>query len=184
MAYWQRRSCVLDNCVHWLTGTNSSTLLYQLWENVGVLSANLPVHQQPFFMQVEQNGETLHLWRDLGRLRTDMLNLSPEDAPLIEEFIRLVTIYQGTVVVADKPIEQYTIWQKIKLLFAMRHIGKVHQKYAKMSIADYAEQFNHPLIQKFLTTYFPIHYNISSLFFVFGMFTNGNADLPAGAVGE
>ena len=180
LAYWQRQSCLLDNCVHWLTGTNSRTMLYQLWENVGVLSKDLPVYQQPYFMQVEHIGETLHLWRDLSRLRTDMLRLSPSEAPMIEEFIHLVTIYQGTVVVANKPIEQYTLWQKIKLLFAMRKIGKVHRKYAKMSIADYAAQFHHPLIQKFLTTYFPVHYNISSLFFVFGMFTSGNADLPAG----
>lgn len=180
LSYWQRKGYLLDNCVHWLTGTNSSTPMYRLWQDVGVLSDEVEIHCPAYFMQVEHNGETLHLWRDLPRVREDMLRLSPDDAPRIEEFIRLVRTYRDTVIIADKPFEQYSLWQKAKLIYSMRHIGKVHRKYAKMSIAQYAEQFTHPLIRKFLQAYFPVHYNVSSLFFVFGIFTDGNADLPAG----
>ncbi|MDY2942101.1 MAG: FAD-dependent oxidoreductase [Paludibacteraceae bacterium] len=180
LSYWQRRGYLLDNCVHWLTGTNSSTPMYRLWQDVGVLSDEVSIHRPAYFMQVEHNGETLHLWRDLTRVREDMLRLSPDDAPRIEEFIRLVRTYRDTVIIADKPLEQYSLWQKAKLIYSMRHIGKAHRKYAKMSIARYAEQFRHPLIRKFLQAYFPVHYNVSSLFFVFGIFTDGNADLPAG----
>ena len=180
LSYWERRGCLLDNCVHWLTGTNDSTPLFRLWQDVGVLSDKVAIHRPAYFMQVEHNGEILHLWRDLGRVREDMLRLSPEDTPRIEEFIRLVRIYSDTVVIADKPLEQYSLWEKAKLIYSMRHIGKAHRTYAKMSIAQYAEQFQHPLIRKFLQAYFPIHYNVSSLFFVFGIFTDGNADLPAG----
>ncbi|MGN1247121.1 MAG: phytoene desaturase family protein, partial [Paludibacteraceae bacterium] len=180
LSYWQRKGYLLDNCVHWLTGTNSGTPMYRLWQDVGVLSDEVELHRPAYFMQVEHNGETLHLWRDLSRVREDMLRLSPDDATRIEEFIRLVRTYRDTVIIADKPLEQYSLWQKAKLIYSMRHIGKVHRKYAKMSIADYAEQFTHPLIRKFLQAYFPVHYNVSSLFFVFGIFTDGNADLPAG----
>ena len=180
LSYWERQSFHIDNCVHWLTGTNDSTPLFRLWQDVGVLSDKVAMHRPAYFMQVEHNGEMLHLWRDLGRVREDMLRLSPEDTPRIEEFIRLVRIYSNTVVIADKPLEQYSLWQKAKLIYAMRHIGKAHRTYAKMSIAQYAEQFQHPLIRKFLQAYFPVHYNVSSLFFVFGIFTDGNADLPAG----
>ena len=180
LSYWERRGCLLDNCVHWLTGTNDSTPLFRLWQDVGVLSDKVAMHRPAYFMQVEHNGEMLHLWRDLGRVREDMLRLSPEDTPRIEEFIRLVRTYRDTVIITDKPLEQYSLWQKAKLIYAMRHIGKAHRTYAKMSIAQYAEQFQHPLIRKFLQAYFPIHYNVSSLFFVFGIFTDGNADLPAG----
>ncbi|MGN0235643.1 MAG: phytoene desaturase family protein [Paludibacteraceae bacterium] len=180
LSYWQRRSYLLDNCVHWLTGTDPSTPIYRLWQEVGVLSDDVVVHRPQYFMQVEHNGERLHLWRDLSRLHDDMLRLSPEDTTRIEEFIRLVRIYRDTVIIADKPFEQYSLWQKARLVYSMRHIGKVHRKYAKMSIAHYAEQFSHPLIRKFLQAYFPVHYNVASLFFVFGIFTGGNADLPAG----
>ena len=37
LSYWERRGCLLDNCVHWLTGTNDSTPLFRLWQDVGVL---------------------------------------------------------------------------------------------------------------------------------------------------
>src|SRR5574344_664087 len=110
LSYWERQSFHIDNCVHWLTGTNKSTPMYRLWQDVGVLSDEVAMHCPSYFMQVEHNGEMLHLWRDLDRVREDMLRLSPDDAPRIEEFIRLVRIYSDTVVIADKPLEQYSLW--------------------------------------------------------------------------
>ena len=106
LSYWERRGCLLDNCVHWLTGTNDSTPLFRLWQDVGVLSDKVAIYRPAYFMQVEHNGEILHLWRDLDRVREDMLRLSPEDTPRIEECIRRGRIYSDTVVIADKPLEQ------------------------------------------------------------------------------
>lgn len=180
LSYWDRQNFLLDNCVHWLTGTNPDTPLHKLWEEVGVLPPDLPILHPQSFMQVEHGGLTLNLWRDIEHLRADMLHLSPTDSTHIEEFIRLIHIYQSTVIVADKPIEQYHLWEKLRLIYTMRHIGKVHRIYSKMSIEQYAERFSHPLIRKFLTSYFPKSYNVASLFFVFAAFCNGNADLPAG----
>lgn len=180
LSWWQRKGFLLDNCVHWLTGTKPGTDIHQLWHEIGVLGDGIEVFQPKSFMQVEQDGLSLNLWRDIRKMRQEMLALSPEDAPHIEEFIRLLTLYKDTVVVADKPLEQYGLIEKAKLIWKMRHIGKVHRVYSKMSIPKYAERFRHPLIRKFLTAYFPKYYNVSSLFFVFGIFCDGNADLPAG----
>ncbi|MCM1034730.1 MAG: FAD-dependent oxidoreductase [Paludibacter sp.] len=180
VCWWKRKGFLIDNCVHWLTGTRENTDIYKVWEDVGVLGNNIEVLRPASFMQVERNGQSLNLWRDLNRVRTDMLSLSPEDAPAIEEFIALCRTYNNVVLVADKPLEQQGLLGYAKLIWRMRKVGKVHRIYQYMSIPDYAQRFKHPLIRKFLTVYFPKFYNVSSLFYTFAAFCHDNADLPRG----
>lgn len=179
-SYWRRKGFLLDNCVHWLTGTRQDTDIYKVWEDTGVLGNGVEVIQPESFMQVEQGGQSLNLWHDLERVRADMLALSPEDAGATEEFIRLCRIYNDVALVAHKPMEQLGILEYARLIWKMRKVGKVHRIYQRMSIPDYAERFKHPLIRKFLTAYFPKFYNVASLFYTFAAFCHSNADLPRG----
>ena len=34
---WDRGGYHIDNCIHWLTGTNPSSPLYPMWEDLGAL---------------------------------------------------------------------------------------------------------------------------------------------------
>ena len=34
---WQRGEYHIDNCIHWLTGTNPASKSYKMWEDLGVL---------------------------------------------------------------------------------------------------------------------------------------------------
>ena len=34
---WVRGGCYIDNCVHWLVGTNPATALYREWVKLGAL---------------------------------------------------------------------------------------------------------------------------------------------------
>lgn len=179
-SYWRRKEFLLDNCVHWLTGTRPDTDIYNVWENTGVLGNGVKIIQPASFMQVELDGQVLNLWNDLEHVRTDMLALSPEDASAIEEFIHLCRVYNDVALVAHKPMEQLNILEYARLIWKMRKVGKVHRTYQHTYIADYAERFKHPLIRKFLTVYFPKFYNVSSLFYTFAAFCHNNADLPEG----
>ncbi len=180
LSWWKRRGYLIDNCVHWLTGTNSKTAIYKVWKDVGVLGEDIRVIQPESFMQVELDGQTLNVWHDVDRLHRDLLRIAPEDRKEIEEFIKLLHIYQDVALVADKPMEQLSIWEYAKLIWSMRKVGKVHKVYSKMLISEYAERFSNPLIRKMLNVYFPKFYNVSSLFYVYAAFCNNNADLPQG----
>ena len=41
---WQREGYHIDNCIHWLTGTNKSSPTYGIWQQVGALGT-VPVYQ-------------------------------------------------------------------------------------------------------------------------------------------
>ena len=74
---WEREGCVIDNCVHWLTGTNKATPTYKMWEELGVLGEGVEIIQPETLYTCEYGGWRLSLGRDLDRLRCDMLSVSP-----------------------------------------------------------------------------------------------------------
>ena len=37
---WNRKGCHIDNCIHWLTGTDSSTSVWQVWNTMGAIDEN------------------------------------------------------------------------------------------------------------------------------------------------
>lgn len=177
-SYWERKGFHIDNCVHWLVGSRRGSDLNNLWRNTHVITHDAPIQTSDFFMQVELDGEVLHVWRNLKKLEEELLQLSPRDKLAIKEFIHLLNTYSQTVLLCKKPLERMRFWDKLKLFWRMRYIILVHSIYSHLSLTRYSERFKHPLIRKFLTSYFPHFYNASSMFFVYGYYCSGNADIP------
>ena len=102
---WKRKGYHVDNCVHWLTGTNPATQMHQVWKELHVLGDDIPVIQNESFLHLESEGESLDLWQDTHRLRQDLLQLSPVDADAINEFVDQIEVYKGMDMPALKPVE-------------------------------------------------------------------------------
>lgn len=177
---WKRKGFHIDNCVHWLTGTNPTTQMYQVWKDLHVLGDNIDIIQNESFLHLESDGESLDLWQDTQRLRKDLLALSPVDAKAIHEFVDQIEVYKGMDMPALKPIEQLSLKEFWCLLKKLRPIGKIHGKLSRISLQEYAKRFQHPLLQKMILSYMPHTYNASSWLFVLGTFCNGNGALPKG----
>lgn len=178
---WKRKGFHIDNCVHWLTGTNPNTEMYKVWCETKVLGEDVEIIQNDSFLHVEsENGESIDIWQDVERIRRDLLKLSPEDKDAIEEFIENIKTYSLMDMPALKPVDMYSIPELWRLLKKLRPIGKIHGKLSKISLPEYASRFKHPLIKKMILSYMPHTYNIASWFFVLGTFCSGNGALPRG----
>lgn len=178
---WKRHGFHIDNCVHWLTGTNPNTEMNKVWCDIHALGKDVEIIQNDSFMHIEgENGESLDIWQDVERLRTDLLKLSPEDADAIEEFISNVKTYCLMDMPALKPVDMLSIMEFWRLLKKLRPIGKIHGKLSRMSLQEYADKFKHPLLKKMILAYMPNTYNVSSWFYVLGTFCSGNGALPRG----
>ncbi|NCC98904.1 MAG: NAD(P)/FAD-dependent oxidoreductase [Bacteroidia bacterium] len=177
---WERKGYHIDNCVHWMTGTSPSSDIHETWCKVHALGKDVEIIQNPSFLSVEYNGQKLELWQDLNRLRQDMLTISPEDAKEIEKFVANIKLYQSVILPANKPLEQYSIWELFSLIKSMFAVGRIHKEYSRMSMRTYSQKFKHPLLQKMILSYMPKTYNISSFFYVLGTFSSGNGALPKG----
>ena len=59
---WIRNNNYIDNCMHWLTGTNQHTKTFKLWKKLGAIDETSNLHQGKYFYKSYFNGESISLY--------------------------------------------------------------------------------------------------------------------------
>ena len=173
---WDRNGYHIDNCIHWLTGTNPVTDFYKMWETVGALGQGIDVHRHKTLYTYEnRDGKRLSLSREVDTLQRDMLAVSPEDAKEIKGFIRAIRSIQRLQDIGGKDCQRRSnAWEKLTAAPDM-------VKYYKDSIGDLAARFKCPMIGEFFLSFMPGHFSSLALIMVFATFTGKNGDIPLGS---
>ena len=65
---WDRSGYHIDNCIHWLTGTNPVTKTYQMWEELGALGG-IEIFQGDSLFTCEYEGKRLSLFKDVEKMK-------------------------------------------------------------------------------------------------------------------
>jgi phytoene dehydrogenase-like protein len=176
---WDRKGYHIDGCIHWLAGTKPGTPLNALWQTVGALDG-AEIFEPEDFLSFEYNDISINFYRDLDKLKSSWLAISPDDKKAIEEFVRMIRQLHTMEVPVDKPADMMNPLEKIKMLASMKDVGMVLQKYAKVSLPEYARAFKHPALREALTSFLPEGYSSVALFFGLAAFTKGDANVPRG----
>ncbi len=172
---WQRGDYHIDNCIHWLTGTNPATDTYKLWVELGVLGGDVEVYQGESLYTCEYHGQRLSLWKDLDRLHRELLKISPEDEEETERLIRTVKAIQGIMGIGGRyHNKKSSPARKLVVLPELLH-------YHRLSTGDLADQFTHPLIRQFLTAVMGSHFSAIALLIVMATFCGENGGIPKGS---
>lgn len=177
---WKREGYMIDNCIHWLTGTKEGSGLHELWKEVGALGDGIEVYEKEKFFSTELNGETLTLWRDKERTRKELLALSPEDAEEINQLMDMVASAESMQVPVEKPFDKMSILDYVKMGMSMAEMGKVMKLYGGMDITELAARFQHPLIRRAIVDYMPPGYQAYAFVVSYATVTAGNGDIPKG----
>lgn len=177
---WKREGFVIDNCIHWLTGTRPGSALHELWNEIGALGEDVELYKKDMFFSSKLNGQNLTFWRDKERTRREMLELSPEDEKEINKLIDYVALAETMSVPVEKPFDAMKILDYIKMGMSMKEMGKVMKEYGNMDIRELAMRFHHPLIQRAISDYMPGGYQAYSFLVSYATVTGGNGDIPKG----
>lgn len=177
---WKRDGYMIDNCIHWLTGTRKGSALHELWKEVGALGEHVEIHEKEMFFSSRMDGETLTFWRDKERTRKELLALSPQDEKEINKLITYVGLAESMTVPVDKPFDAMNLADFMKLGMSMKAMGKVMKEYGGMDIRELAMRFHHPLIRRAITDYMPPGYQAYAFLVSYGTVTGGNGDIPKG----
>ena len=170
---WTRKGYTIDNCIHWLTGTNPSSSLYKTWCDLGALG-NVNVYNAKSLYTYEYNGKKLSLYADVERIKNDMLSASKKDEKEILHFIKAVKTVMYLMGVGGKNKNaKYGVLQKIKALPELI-------KYNNISTGQLAERFYHPLIRGFLLSLLGEDFSASALICVFATICGENGGVPEG----
>ena len=177
---WKREGYMIDNCIHWLTGTREGSGLHELWKEVGALGDGVELYKKEKFFSAELNGQTLTLWRDKDRTRQELLELSPEDSEEINKLMDMVALAESMQVPVDKPFDKMNPIEFMKMGMSMADMGKVMKAYGGMDIGELAARFKHPLIQRAIVDYMPPGYQAYAFLVSYATVTGGNGDIPKG----
>lgn len=170
---WQRGRYHIDNCIHWLTGTNQNTETYKLWEELGALG-EASVFQGETLYTCEYEGEKLSLYRDLERLRWEMFLFSPQDEKEIEKFITAIKGIQGLCGTAGKDHnEKSGLWKLVKSAPTLL-------PYVYMSTGELSKRFTHPLLKRFIACLLGDDFSAVALLMVFATFCGDDGGVPLG----
>ena len=166
---WRRAGCTVDNCIHWLCGTDPHSKNHAMWETLGVLGG-VPVHYGESLYTVRLDGRTLSLYSDTDRTERALLAASPEDEREIRRLMRAVRTVQsfgGTGANGLTAAEKAAGAQSLI-------------SYYRLTAGELASRFRSPLVRKFISSLLTERFGALGLIFVFADFCSKNAGIPAG----
>ena len=177
---WDREGYHIDGCIHWLVGTKKGTPIQRLWESVGALD-DVGIYHPESFLAFEYQNITVNFYRDLERLKSSWLEISPNDRNSIEEFCNIVKKLQSFQMPVGKPMDMMNIVEKIRYMASMKDIGPIMQKYSKISVQELACKFKHPALRGAINSFMPEgDFSAISVLFPLGTFTGNQSSIPYG----
>ncbi len=171
---WQRGEYHIDNCIHWLTGTNKSSSLYSMWEELGVLGDGIGIVQCNSLITCERDGVRVSLPPSLPELRREMLRVSPEDRGEIERFCNAVELVMAADNIAGEACNEGITVDRV-----IRGVGPT-LKYFGLTTGQLAKRFKNPALQCFITGFWGDDFGAFALIFVFATYCGKNGALPEG----
>ncbi len=143
---WTRKGYTFDISMHMLTGSKPGAF-HEMWRELGVME-NRQFHYHNEMCTIESGSRKLSLCTDRQRLEGQMLALSPADADLTREFVRLVCGPNMLAAASLKPAELVGPFDNIRMMFAILPLIGTFRKYGKMTIQEFAARFQDPFLRE------------------------------------
>lgn len=175
---WNRNGYHIDNCIHWLTGTDPGNALWDVWKTVGAIDENTEYADTDRFYTSNVDGREVTLWNDLDRTERELISESPEDEDEIRKFIEHVRYAESCVIPAIKPMDMMGIRDYMEMGKSMANMPKVLKEYGNINCTELGMRFKSPVIRKLMTDYLPSDYTAYSLLVSYATMTSGNGKIP------
>jgi phytoene dehydrogenase-like protein len=180
---WKRKGYLFEGAVHWLTGSNPKTQIYQLWRETGALNEQVPVILHERFYAAEWEGKTISIYRNIEKTAKHFLEISPDDKKQIirlvkdvkafSKFEMPVTDIKGVKAQNPKPMKFGTL---LKMIPAFPRLIKLN----RITCKDYTDKFTHIGIQKAFKGVVPDEYSAVALIVTLSTLNTEDGGYPEG----
>ncbi len=179
---WERKGYIFDGCIHYLIGSGEGQPFYSMWQELGAVQGREMINHSEY-QRLTDGNKTLIVFADPDQLEAHLLELSPQDAAPIRDFIRGVRHFAGfdlsLMYKIPKPLMQPLDWRA----YGMKMLPFVPAlaKWALTSCAQFAQQFKDPFLRRAIPQMFsweeaPVMMGMMLLAYM----QTGNAGFPAG----
>jgi phytoene dehydrogenase-like protein len=181
---WYRNGYAIDNCLHWLTGSKDGTEQNKLWKEVGVLNDTISIIKRNAFYSSEADGCCVTLWRDLEQTRSEMLELSPEDADEINAFMDSVIFVNDVLNSGMTPKDIIHAFSDGAFELSHFEFARFFMRYLSLNLEEWAAKFKHPALQGLILDFMAKEYESYWLIMAYSFFAFGNGDIiDGGSIG-
>ena len=180
---WRRSGYLFEGAVHWLSGSNPATSLYQLWKETGALHDDVQVYYHEVFNSVDWEGQTIYLYRDIARTAEHMLAVSPKDKRRIRQLVSDVKAFSklkmpvSDIKSVKSPNSRQVAFRTILQMIPL--IGRFIRLHS-MSCREYADQFKHPGLQRMFRVVPADDYSAVALIISLATLNTGDGGYPEG----
>lgn len=148
---WKRKGYIFEGCMHALAGTGPTSAFHDVWRQLGVDFDRQPAIVHSELARVEdETGKTLVLYTDPQRLERHLKDLSPEDAPAIDEFIGALRRAGGRGS-RGRGLDVFSaqVGGAGPILRLLPHLPVV-MKWGKLNLNQFADRFKDPFLRRAL----------------------------------
>lgn len=134
---WHRKDYTFDGCLHWLTGSDPSSLYYSYWEEIGAVQGKKFITYPYYIKAADKDGHTFTVFTDPARLKAEMLRIAPEDKKLINQITHDISVLQRY----EMP-PQFSF----RHIIALFHNFRLLMKY-RQPVRELASKFKNPVLK-------------------------------------
>jgi len=140
---WKRKGYDIDGCVHGLLGSSPANPFYRMWSELLDMS-RVEFHNAETEDVIEfADGERFIVYSDLARLDKYMKEIAPEDAKIIDDFIRNTRNFQKFTI----PINPPGIVDMIKMISYLPALASM-KRWLNTSSDQFAQRFSNPFMRR------------------------------------
>lgn len=182
---WKRKGYYFEGGLHWLTGSDEKQPLNKLWQEVGALDKNTPIHCRDPFISYDYKGGEVRLYRDLDKLAAHLCSVSPEDTSEISRLCKDVRAFSAMSMpvsdipglkVKNKQSSPYSLVSLPKMIPAFLRLSSLNRQ----SIGEYVKRFRHPAIRMLLSHIAGEEYPVTALVFTLACLASGDGGYVEG----
>ncbi len=177
---WKRKGYTIDNCIHWLVGSNASDKYYRFWNELVDMKGMKFVDSEEWMRVETPDGRCMRVFTDIDKLKQEMLEKSPADEGLIRSFISAARRFVGFHLPVEKAPELFGPIDGLKMIFGMLPFMRQLKKWSGMSIQQYADRCSDPLLKKTFESMFMSETNMLFLIMTIVWMHKKSAGFPIG----
>jgi phytoene dehydrogenase-like protein len=144
---WKRKGYTFDISMHMLVGSRSGPF-HQMWKELGVVPDQKFHYHEGELTRVMGREKTLSFHSDPRALEKQMVSLSPADASLVKEFMRLYTGPEMMAAASLKAQELLSTGDRLRQAAVMMPLMGVLMKYRGRTFQEFASRFRDPFLRE------------------------------------
>lgn len=138
---WKRSGYTFDACIHHLMGCSPDSKIYQLWQEIGAMPAEL-VYTKECVSVASSDGRIFYDYYDPDELEKHMCTLSPQDEKVIRDYVKGIRDAAEYDMMGDMVTGN--------VFGLIRHLPAIlrNMKWFRITMEQYARRFTDPFLQK------------------------------------